>query len=138
MSTYFDSHGNLRPFPWVTEGELGAAREIFFSVPLRPGYHRQYRYRRGNPQTEMFFSVEMKNGERRYGYLTRNDTTDRFTDTLFQEARHNQHIKFIEWSDPALINCVVCDGIYISESHFFMHTDEFAKFMGRLEPPKEV
>ena len=51
-------------------------------------------------------------------------------DTLFQERRHNQHIQFIEWDDR--INCVVCDGLYISQTYFFMTKEEFMKFYNTI------
>lgn len=139
MSTYFDNKGNLRNFPWITADELGTAREHLMSVRTsKPGVNRMFRNRPQNRETEMFFRVEMKDGTRRYGWLTRNDTTDRFTSGLLQENRFNQHIEFIEWDDPKLINCVVGDGLYISESHFFMTHEELQKFLDRMEPAVEM
>lgn len=133
--------GTVRDFPWITADELGPARQHIFSVPTdKPGVARQFRNQPANRETEMFFSVEFL-GEplRRHGWITRNATTDRFTNYLIQDCRHNQHIQFIEWGAPHnLIMCVVQDGIYISESHFLMKKEELMKFLDRMEPAVEM
>ena len=78
---------------------------------------------------------EIINGEETYKecvnkfkakWMHRTEKLDTFFARLFQEHRSNQHIHFIEWEDR--INCVVEDGIYISQTNFFMTKDEFAKF----------
>lgn len=73
--------------------------------------------------------------KKRYGYITRNETTKVFTDTLFQDAAFNQHIECYEW--PTCFNCVVNDGIYISRRTFKMTKDEMYKLLARMVPAVE-
>lgn len=71
-----------------------------------------------------------------YGWLTRSEATNKFTKTLFQESAFNQHIHFIEWDDR--FNCVIEDGIYISQEHFWMSKEEVLNLMARMEPALEA
>lgn len=138
MNTYFDDRGHLRNFPWIKAEELGPVREhLFFYKSEGAKTSRQFRNRKSNRDTEIFISIELRNGTRKHGWLTRNETTDRFTDTLFQDRRQNQHIRFVEWETPSLINCVVEDGIYISQSHFFMTKEELEKFLEKWAPAEQ-
>lgn len=113
-------------YPYVTAGELGAAR--CYNI-----------YARSNPRDshrEMHFSVKLRKQEGGFtygpfGWLTRNKTTDRFTNLLFQDNRANQHIEFIEWADR--FNCVVGDGLYISHANFYMTKPEFQTFLDRAK-----
>lgn len=135
--TYHNEDGTLRDFPWLTADDLGAAREYVF--------HRNGKQVKNHPQNrenEIFCSYESraKNqngfGIRASFYMRRTPRLQEFFGRLFQGSRYNQHIKFIEWPDR--INCVICDGIYISEAHAWMTKEEFAKFMARIVPFDEI
>lgn len=111
-------------YPTIAADELGSAR--CYDI-----------YAKSNPrdaQREMHFSVKLLSPEGGilhgpHGWLTRNETSDRFTNLLIQDNRANQSIEFIEWPDR--FNCVVSDGVYISHAHFYMTKPEFAKFLDR-------
>ena len=114
--------------PWVNADELGSLREILFSHN-----GKQFKNITPNRETEMHVSFEFRDTYKKiYGYITRNATTDVFTDSLLQENRWNQHIHFIEWKDRW--NCVVGDGIYISQCNFFMEKSEVEKLLARMIP----
>lgn len=142
MDTYHDSKGNLREFPWIKAEELGILREHIFSVPTNRKTEdggtvwRQFHNVPQDRAKEMFVTFEFQNGTKRYGWLTRSAATYRFTNTLFQESAFNQHIHFIEWNDR--FNCVVEDGIYISQAHFWMSKEEIHNLIARMEPASEV
>lgn len=142
MDTYHDSKGNLREFPWIKAEELGRLREHIFSVPTNRKTKdgrtiwRQFRNVPQDKAKEIFVAFELQNGTKKYGWLTRNETTCKFTKYLFQENAFNQHINFIEWDDR--FNCVVEDGIYISQEHFWMSKEEVLNLMARMEPALEA
>ena len=131
---------NGRPIdtiPYFMASDLGGAREHIFS---RNG--RQVKNLPQNKATEVFCSFETFNKEsERWGnnihfWMKRTEKVQALFDTLFQERRSNQHIEFIEWDDR--INCVVNDGIYISQTNFFMTKEEFAKFIETIIPFDEI
>lgn len=131
---------NGRPIdtiPYLTASDLGEAREHLF---FRNG--KQVKNLPQNKATEVFCSFETYNKESElWGshinfWMKRTEKVQAFFDTLFQERRSNQHIEFIEWDDR--INCVVCDGIYISQTYFFMTKNEFAKFVETIVPFDEI
>ena len=124
--TYHNSDGTLRDFPWVKSEELGSIREHLFSFN-----HKSFKNEPQNRETEMFVTFEMK-GKQIHGWLTRNETTEKFTNQIFEDCRFNQNIHFIEWDTR--INCVVGDGIYISSSHFWMTKEECEKLIQRMIP----
>lgn len=142
MDTYHDSKGNLREFPWIKAEELGRLREHIFSVPTNRKTEdgrtvwRQFHNVPQDKAREMFVSFEFRDDTKRYGWLTRSEVTNKFTKTLFQESAFNQHIHFIEWDDR--FNCVVEDGIYISQAHFWMSKEEMHNLIERMEPALEV
>ena len=107
--------------------DLGNAREHL--------HFRNGKQCKNNPQDkekEVFCTIEMRNGNRTSLWMQRTEATEKFFARLFQERRYNQHIHFIEWDDR--INCSVQDGIYISQTNFFMTKDEFAKFRKTIVP----
>jgi len=112
--------------PFIAADELGAARQHLLSPAKSCKKSEQ------NREDELFFTYDIQGGKKVYGWLTRNETTNRFTDVLLQVHRSNQHIQFIEWSDR--INCMVEDGTYISSVNFFMTHEEFEKFLSRIVP----
>ena len=112
--------------PFIAADELGAARQHLLSPAKSRKKSEQKR------EDELFFTCDIQGGKKVYGWLTRNETTNRFTDVLLQVHRSNQHIQFIEWSDR--INCIVEDGTYISTVNFYMTHEEFAKFLSRIAP----
>ena len=132
---------NGRPIdtiPYLTASDLGAAREHIF---FRNG--KQVVNLPQNKKTEVFCSFESyMSAENKCGlgsihfWLQRTEKVQRFFDTLFSERKSNQHIEFIEWEDR--INCVVQDGIYISQTYFFMTKEEFAKFYKTIVPFDEI
>jgi hypothetical protein len=117
--------------PFLTAKDLGASREHM--------HFRNGKLTKNPPQdmqNEIFCSIEMRNGDRQSLWMRRTEALDRIFRYLFQERRYNQHINFIEWDDR--INCRCQDGIYISESNFFMTKEEFAKFRKTIMPYDEV
>ena len=122
---------DINKVPYLVATDLGAAREHIF---FRNG--KQVKNIPQNKRTEVFCTVEMRNGDRQYFWMHRSEKVEEFFSKLFQEDRFNQHIHFIEWNDR--INCVVEDGIYISETNFFMTKEEFEKFRATITPWKEV
>lgn len=117
--------------PFLTAKDLGASREHM--------HFRNGKLTKNPPQdkeSEIFCNIEMRNGDRQSLWMRRTEALDRIFRYLFQEHRYNQHINFIEWDDR--INCRCQDGIYISESNFFMTKEEFAKFRATIVPYDEV
>lgn len=121
---------NGRPIdtiPFVKANELGAAREHIFFLNGKQV--------KGKPQdrvTEMFCTYEKDGYSIKHFWLTRTERINEFCSKLFQDSRFNQHIHFIEWKDR--ICCVVGDGIYISQTYFFMTKEEFTRFMLTITP----
>ena len=120
----------IETIPYLTASDLGAAREHLF---FRNG--KQVSNPPQNKTKEVFCSFESyadnKCGlDRIYFWMHRTEKVQQLFDTLFQERKHNQHIQFIEWDDR--INCVVCDGLYISQTNFFMTKEEFMKFYNTI------
>ena len=120
---------NGRPIdtiPYFTASDLGEAREHIF---FRNG--KQVKNLPQDKATEVFCSLESYAKEDKrwennmHFWMKRTEKIQALFDTLFSERRSNQHIEFIEWDDR--INCVVCDGIYISQTNFFMTKEEFYK-----------
>lgn len=142
MDTYHDRKGNLREFPWIKAEELGRLREHIFSVPTNRKTEnggtvwRQFHNVPQDRAKEMFVTFAFRNGTKRYGWLTRSEATYKFTKNLCQECAFNQHIHFIEWGDR--FNCVVEDGIYISQQYFWMSKEEIHNLIARMEPALEV
>ena len=131
---------NGRPIdtiPYLTASDLGSAREHLFS---RNG--KQVKNLSQNKSTEVFCSFETYSKESElwgstiHFWMKRTEKVQAFFDRLIQDRRTNQHIQFIEWDDR--INCVVCDGIYISQTNFFMTKEEFAKFYETIVPFDEI
>lgn len=110
--------------PYVTADELGATRQV--------DIYKRHKQPAQDRDREIYSSCDMRAGRGPRGWLTRNETTDRFTSHLIQDCYFNQHIQFIEWNDR--INCMVEDGIYISSVNFFMTRGEFIKFLSRIPP----
>lgn len=126
---------NGRPIdtiPYLEASDLGMAREHLFS---RDG--RQVKNLPQLKESEVFCHFETY---AKYSiglptkafWMKRTTKVQALFDTLFQERRYNQHIHFIEWDDR--INCVVGDGIYISQTYFFMTKEEFARFYATIVP----
>ena len=131
---------NGRPIdtiPYFNASDLGEAREHIFS---RNG--KQVKNLPQDKATEVFCSFESyaKYDKRwvsnMHFWMKRTEKVQALFDTLFKDRRSNQHIQFIEWDDR--INCVVADGIYISQTNFFMTKEEFAKFIGTIIPFDEI
>lgn len=129
---------NGRPIdtiPYLTAYDLGAARE---HLHFRNG--KQVKNKPQNIEKEVFCSYESYLGkvprESHCFWMQRTPRLQDFFNTLFQERRSNQHIHFIEWEDR--INCVVGDGIYISQTYFFMTKEEFQKFCDTIVPFDEI
>jgi hypothetical protein len=122
---------DINKIPFLTASDLGASREHM--------HFRNGKLTKNPPQnreTEIFCSIQMLNGERQSLWMYRTTKLNEIFNRLFQDSRFNQHIKFIEWDDR--INCVCQDGIYISESNFFMTKEEFEKFRQTIVPYDEV
>lgn len=122
---------DINKVPFLTASDLGASREHM--------HFRNGKLTKNPPQnreTEIFCSIQMLNGERQSLWMHRTTKLNEIFNRLFQDSRFNQHIKFIEWDDH--INCVCQDGIYISESNFFMTKEEFEKFRQTIVPYDEV
>ncbi len=117
--------------PYLLASDLGKARGHLF---FRNG--KQIKNPPQNKRTEIFCTYEGRGGERKSFWLQRTPTIEVFFDRLFQESRFNQHIHFIEWNDR--INCSVEDGIYISQTNFFMIKEEFAKFLETIVPYDDI
>ena len=119
--------------PYLSASDLGAAREHIF---FRNG--KQVINQPQDKATEVFCSFESYAKEDKrwknsmHFWMKRTEKVQAIFDTLFQDRRSNQHINFIEWDDR--VNCVVGDGIYISQTNFFMTKDEFAKFIKTIIP----
>lgn len=128
---------HIDTIPYLMASDLGAAREHLF---FRNG--KQVKNLPQDKATEVFCSFETYNKEielwvsKIHFWMKRTEKVQAFFDTLFQDRRHNQHIDFIEWDDR--INCVVNDGIYISQTNFFMTKEEFAKFYKTIVPFDEI
>lgn len=131
---------NGRPIdaiPYFNASDLGEAREHIFS---RNG--KQVKNLPQDKTTEVFCSFESYAKEDKrwannmHFWMKRTEKVQALFDTLFQDRRSNQHIQFIEWDDR--INCVVNDGIYISQTNFFMTKGEFAKFIETIVPFDEI
>lgn len=131
---------NGRPIdtiPYFNASDLGEAREYIFS---RNG--KQVKNLPQDKATEVFCSFESYAKEDKrwvnnmHFWMKRTKKVQALFDMLFQDRRSNQHIQFIEWDDR--INCVVNDGIYISQSNFFMAKEEFAKFIETIIPFDEI
>ena len=131
---------NGRPIdtiPFLTASDLGTAREHVF---FRDG--KQVVNLPQNKSTEVFCSfesyipIEKRYGRNTHFWMQRTEKLQEFFDTLFQERKPHQHIKFIEWDDR--INCVVCDGLCISQTYFFMTKEEFAQFYQTIVPFDEI
>jgi hypothetical protein len=122
---------DINKIPFLTASDLGASREHM--------HFRNGKLTKNPPQdrtNEIFCSIKMRNGERQSLWMHRTEKLNAIFDRLFQDSRFNQHIEFIEWDDR--INCVCQDGIYISESNFFMTKEEFEKFRQSIVPYDEV
>lgn len=122
---------DINKIPFLTASDLGASREHM--------HFRNGKLTKNPPQnreTEIFCSIQMLNGERQSLWMHRTTKLNEIFNRLFQDSRFNQHIEFIEWDDR--INCVCQDGIYISESNFFMTKEEFEKFRQSIVPYDEV
>lgn len=122
---------DLSKIPYLTASDLGKAREHLFA---RNG--KQMKNHAQDKNNEVFCTIEMRNGNRMSFWMRRTAATETFFARLFQERRYNQHIHFIEWDDR--INCVVGDGIYISQTNFFMTKEELAKFRETIIPYDEI
>lgn len=121
--------------PYLTAEYLGNAREILF---FRDG--KQVKNIPQDKKNEVYFNIEKcveVDGKKEFrsvkkGYMKRTEKLKEFFDYLFQDSRFNQHLHFVEWSDR--YNCVVEDGIYISQCNFFMTKKEFEKFEKSIIP----
>ena len=122
---------DIDKIPFLQASDLGKSRENLFS---RNG--KQVKNPPQDREKEIFCSIKMLNGERAYLYMHRTPKVNAIFNRLFQDARFNQHIEFIEWKDR--INCVCGDGIYISSDNFFMTKEEFDKFRKSIIPYDEV
>lgn len=131
---------NGRPIdtiPYFMASDLGEARENLF---FRNG--KQVKNLPQNKAIEVFCTFESYAAENKCGlekinfWMKRTEKVQALFDTLFSDRRSNQHIHFIEWNDR--INCVVGDGIYISETNFFMTKEEFTKFYHTIVPFDEI
>lgn len=117
--------------PYLTAADLGKTREHL--------HFRGGKLCKNHPQdkaNEVFCTIEMRNGNRSSLWMHRTEALAPFFNRLFQERRYNQHIHFIEWDDR--INCVVGDGIYISQTNFFMTKEEFEKFRNTIVPYDDI
>lgn len=127
----------IETIPYFAASDLGEAREHLFS---RNG--KLVKNLPQNKATEVFCSFESYAKENKrwvnsmHFWMKRTEKVQALFDTLFTERRSNQHIEFIEWDDR--INCVVNDGIYISQTNFFMTKEEFAKFIKTIIPFDEI
>lgn len=122
---------DMSKIPYLTSSDLGKAREHLFS--------RNGKLCKNYPQdeeNEVFCTIQMRNGNRTSFWMQRTDATAPFFARLFQDRRYNQHIEFIEWDDR--INCVVGDGIYISQTNFFMTKAELEKFRKTIVPYDDI
>ena len=122
---------DISKIPFLIASDLGKARE---HLHFRDG--KQCKNHPQDKENEVFCSIEMRNGERQSLWMHRTEATNPFFARLFQERRYNQHIRFVEWNDR--INCVVGDGIYISQTNFFMTKEEFVKFRKTIVPYDDV
>lgn len=121
----------IEDIPYLVASDLGKARE---HLHFRDG--KQCKNHPQDRTNEVFCTMEMRNGNRTSLWMQRTEAMEKFFARLFQESRYNQHIHFIEWDDR--INCSVEDGIYISQTNFFMTKEEFAKFRETIIPYDEV
>lgn len=122
---------DISKVPFLSVSDLGKSREHM--------HFRNGKLTKNPPQdktNEVFCSIEMRDGTRKSLWMHRTETLNRIFDRLFQEARFNQHIQFIEWDDK--IRCRICDGIYISERNYFMTKEEFEKFRKTITPYDDV
>jgi hypothetical protein len=122
---------DISKIQFLLASDLGKAREHM--------HFRNGKLTKNPPQDEekeIFCSISMLNGDRQSLWLHRTEKIDRIFRYLFQEHRFNQHIEFIEWDDR--INCRCQDGIYISETNFFMTKEEFEKFRKKIMPYDKV
>ena len=121
----------IEDIPYLVASDLGKARE---HLHFRNG--KQCKNHPQDKQKEVFCTIEMRNGNRTSLWMQRTEAVEKYFARLFQDHRYNQHIHFIEWDDR--INCSVEDGIYISQTNFFMTKEEFAKFRETIIPYDEV
>lgn len=127
---------SIDTIPFLTASDLGTAREHIF---FRNG--KQVKNLPQDKRKEIFCSFESY-AEHKCGldeihfWMQRTETLQSFFDKLFSERKYNQHIHFIEWDDR--INCVVEDGIYISNTNFFMTKEEFKRFYKTIIPFDEI
>lgn len=121
----------VEDIPYLVASDLGKAREhLHFRNGKQCKNHPQDR------QKEIFCVYEKGGYSIMSFWMQRTAATEKFFARLFQESKYNQHIHFIEWDDR--INCSVEDGIYISQTNFFMTKEEFAKFRETIVPYDEV
>lgn len=122
---------DIDKIPFMLASDLGCAREHM--------HFRNGKLTKNPPQdgkNEIFCSIEMQDGTRQSLWMQRTEKINAIFNRLFQERRHNQHIQFIEWDDR--IRCRCQDGIYISQSVFFMTKKEFEKFRDSIIPYDKV
>ena len=111
--------------PFIKADELGDLREIVLT-----GARSKVKTPPQDKKSEVFVAFESRNMVKAFGWLTRNEMLDSFTNELFQDNRRNQNIHFIEWEDR--FNCVVGDGICISQTNFYMEKPELEKLLSRM------
>lgn len=125
---------NGRPIdtiPYLKAEDLGKAREHL--------HFRNGRLAKNSPQDEqkeVFCSIDKLGAPSKCFWMQRTNKLQEFFNYLIQENRSNQHITFIPWDDR--VNCVVCDGIYISQTNFFMTKEEFKKFCETIVPFDQI
>ena len=121
----------ISTIPYLTASDLGKAREhLHFLNGKQVKNHPQDR------QNEIFCHISNRGIPKGSFWMRRTPKLNEFFNMLFQESRYNQHIEFIEWDDR--YNCVVGDGIYISQTYFFMTKEEFAKFCETIIPFDDI
>ena len=121
----------INTIPYLTVSDLGRAREhLHFRNGKRVQNHPQ------DKRNEVFCHISSKGIPGRCFWMQRTPRLNEFFDYLIQDRRENQSIEFIEWDDR--YNCVVEDGIYISQTYFFMTKEEFAKFYETIVPFDEI
>ena len=132
MRTYTkEINGRLiNKIPWLTASDLGKARE---HLHFPKGKQRNPQQSR---ETEVFCVHEINGISQKCFWMQRTPATEKFFNTLIQDCRFNQHIHFNEWGDRIL--AVVGDGIYISQTYFFISKEEFVKFCATIVPYDEV
>lgn len=122
---------DISKIPFLLASDLGSSREHL--------HFRDGKLTKNPPpdrDNEIFCSIRMRNGDRQSLWMRRTPALNHIFNRLFQDNRFNQHIEFIEWDDR--INCRCQDGIYISETNFFMTKEEFEKFRNAIMPYDKV